>query len=57
LAEAGCTPHEIMAITGHKNLREIETYTRAVRQEQLARKAIGQVVTAFPDRGSTGESG
>src|SRR5262249_46315448 len=30
LAEAGCTPHEIAAITGHASLREVERYTRAV---------------------------
>jgi hypothetical protein len=45
-----------MAITGHKALREVETYTRAVSQKQLAQKAIGQVVTAFPDAGRTAES-
>jgi site-specific recombinase XerD len=27
LAEAGCTPHQIQSITGHQNLKEIETYT------------------------------
>ena len=29
LAEAGCTAHEIAALTGHTSLREIECYTRA----------------------------
>jgi len=29
LAEAGCTVHEIAAISGHRSLREIERYTRA----------------------------
>jgi hypothetical protein len=43
-----------MAITGHKNLREIETYTRAVRQEQLARKAMGQMVVAFSEQDASG---
>jgi integrase len=27
LAEAGCTTHEIAAITGHKTLSEVERYT------------------------------
>ena len=40
LAEAGCSASEIMAITGHKTLAEVERYTRAAKQEQLARRAI-----------------
>ena len=40
LAEAGCTPHEIMAILGHKTLSEAERYTRQVDQARLASTAI-----------------
>jgi integrase len=40
LAEAGCTPHEIAAITGHRSLNEIARYTRAVEQRRLADAAI-----------------
>lgn len=40
LAEAGCTTHMIAAITGHKSLKEVERYTRAVEQRRLARAAI-----------------
>ena len=40
LAEAGCSASEIMAITGHKTLAEVERYTRAAEQEGLARRAI-----------------
>ena len=40
LAEAGWSASEIMAITGHKTLAEVERYTRAAKQEQLARRAI-----------------
>ena len=40
LAEAGCSTSEIMAITGHKTLAEVERYTRAAEQERLARRAI-----------------
>src|SRR5258708_39533683 len=47
LAEAGCTPHQIQAITGHQNLKEIETYTKAVEQKMLAKAAMASVTKAF----------
>jgi integrase len=56
LAEAGCSPHEIMSITGHKALAEVENYTQAVRRDLLAQQAIGRVVTAFPDQGDPTKS-
>jgi len=40
LAEAGCTTHQIAAITGHKTLAEVARYTRAVDQKNLARDAM-----------------
>jgi len=40
LAEAGCTPHEIAAVTGHRSLREVERYTRAADQVRLSDSAI-----------------
>lgn len=40
LAERGATPHEIMAITGHRTLEEVERYTRAARQAKLADSAM-----------------
>lgn len=40
LAEAGCTAHEIKAITGHASLAEVERYTRAVEQRRMAERAI-----------------
>jgi len=43
LAEAGCTVHEIQAISGHKNLKEVEHYTRAVDQARLARAAMERI--------------
>jgi integrase len=43
LAEAGCTPHQIMAITGHKNLAEVTTYTKAAEQKLLAVAAISSL--------------
>jgi integrase len=39
LADAGATAHEIMAITGHKTMKEIERYTRAADQKRLAASA------------------
>jgi integrase len=40
LAEAGCTAHEIMAITGHKSLREVTRYTESVDRVALAAGAM-----------------
>lgn len=49
LAEAGLTTHEIMAVTGHRTLAEVERYTRAADQARLARAAFAAV-----DRAETG---
>jgi integrase len=46
LAEAGCTAHEIAALTGHASLREVERYTKAVDQVRLAKSALAK--TAAP---------
>jgi integrase len=43
LVEAGCTPHQVAAITGHKTLSEVERYTRDANQEGMARTAIGRI--------------
>jgi integrase/recombinase XerD len=43
LAEAGATPYEIMAVTGHKSLEEVERYTRAARKKGLADSAIAKI--------------
>ena len=40
LAEAGCTPHQIMAITGHETLSEVERYTKAVDKKKNAEAAV-----------------
>jgi integrase len=44
LAEAGCPSKEIMAVTGHKSLEEVERYTRAADQVRLNRQAIERQV-------------
>jgi integrase len=43
LAEAGCTAHEIMAISGHKSLREVERYTKGADQKRMARAAMARI--------------
>lgn len=40
LAEVGCTPSQIKAITGHSNLSEVTLYTDAADQERLADEAV-----------------
>jgi len=45
LAEAGCTAHEIAAITGHASLREIVRYTKAADQRKLAAAAMEKAET------------
>jgi integrase len=40
LADAGCSTHEIAAITGHKTLAMVELYTRSANQAKLAGSAI-----------------
>lgn len=50
LAEAGCTPHQIMAVTGHKNLSEVTLYTASADQERLAEEAIERTKMSNPVR-------
>ena len=40
LAEAGCSAHEIAAITGHSSLDQVALYTREADQARLAKAAI-----------------
>ena len=43
LAEAGCSVHEIAAISGHNTLSEIRRYTEAVEQARLAKAAMARL--------------
>ena len=52
LAERGCTPHEIMAVTGHQTLEEVERYTREAQRAGLADRAWERF--AKGQRGPTG---
>jgi enterobacteria phage integrase len=58
LAEAGCTPHEIMAVLGHKTLGEAERYTREADQGRLSSAAVakleGRSGNTIPQTGSRG---
>ncbi|MGU3496399.1 tyrosine recombinase XerC [Xanthobacteraceae bacterium A53D] len=40
LAESAATPHEMMAVTGHRTLSEVERYTKGARQAQMADAAM-----------------
>jgi integrase len=40
LAEAGASPHQIMAVTGHKTLSEVQKYTEAANRSKMADTAM-----------------
>jgi integrase len=42
LAEAGCSVPEIMAITGHKTLKEAQRYASHAQQRKLGKQAIAK---------------
>lgn len=50
LAEHGATAHEIMSITGHQTLEEVERYTRAAERAGLADRAMGKVTKQEDER-------
>ena len=50
LAEAGCTTHQIMAITGHRSLKEVERYTRAADQRRNADAALARLAGTEAER-------
>lgn len=43
LSEAGATPHEIMAVSGHVTLGEIVRYTKEASRRRLAEDALGKL--------------
>jgi integrase len=43
LAEAGCTTLEIMSITGHQTIGEVERYTRSASQKKMAVDGMAKV--------------
>jgi integrase len=46
LAEAGCTPNEIMAIGSHKSFAEVTRYTEAASRARLAGYAMRNIAVA-----------
>ena len=48
LAEAGATTRMIMAVLGHKTLKEAERYTKEVEQKRLAKDGMERWVQARP---------
>jgi hypothetical protein len=50
LSDAGCESQEIMAVTGHRSLKEIERYTRKRNQARLAERAMHKLETYVSTR-------
>lgn len=46
LAEAGCSPSQIAAITGHRTLKEVARYTAAASQAHLTKDALATQMRA-----------
>lgn len=51
LADAGCSTHEIMAITGHRTLAMVQHYTKTADQVRLAGDAISRLEASGVKRG------
>ena len=49
LAEAGATTQQIMAVTGHRTLSEVQVYTDAADRTRLAKSGMA-LITAMPKR-------
>src|SRR5262249_25990383 len=58
LADAGCTTHELAAISGHKTLSEVERYTKGADQARLARAAMERIgnQSVKPEPGAVSKS-
>ena len=53
LADAGCTTHEIAAVTGHRSLAMVQLYTASAQQTRLAQAAILRLENAAGKRRKT----
>ena len=53
LADAGCTMHEIAAMTGHKTLGMVSLYTADADQRRLARAAVERLRTTADNQQPT----
>jgi len=52
LADCGCSPHQIMAVTGHRSLKEVQRYTVAAEQRRLATDAMARLQGQAPNKNS-----
>ncbi len=50
LAEAGCSTHQIQAVTGHTTLKEVQRYTREADQKSLAKQAFEKLTGTQKER-------
>lgn len=48
LADAECSAPEIMAVSGHKSLREAQRYVEEANQKKLANSAMARIATLGP---------
>jgi integrase len=48
LAEAGCTPRQIAAITGHRTLAMVQKYSKGAEQRRLASEAMAKLIANDP---------
>jgi len=51
LYEAGCTPQQVQAITGHETLEMVAHYGKGANQKMLAKQAMGRLVNRREDDG------
>lgn len=49
LGEASCTDHEIMSITGHNSIAEVQRYTRAASRQKMVISATKKDRTGNAD--------
>ncbi|WP_307136664.1 tyrosine-type recombinase/integrase [Pseudoroseomonas cervicalis] len=54
LAEAGCSVHEIAAVTGHRTLQMVAHYTRSADQKTMAEAAMAKVSARLEKIGNRG---
>lgn len=50
MANQGATGHQIMAITGHQTLKEVDRYTKAANQRNLARATVDLMARKKPKK-------
>lgn len=51
LAEAGCSPHQIMSVLGHESISSAQVYTRAYDRAEAAAEAMGRIGNISPANG------